>query len=229
MPEEMNRITVDHLSDILLAPSEDAVQNLKDEGITQNVFMVGNIMIDSLVRCLKKIEKEVRDSALRPPACVATFHRPENVDNPKTLEYILECLDHISETHKVYFPIHPRTKAKIEEFHLESRMKNLITLPPQSYMNFLRLIYHSHVVITDSGGVQEETSYLNIPCLTVRKNTERPITVRLGTNKLIDFVDIKKEFSSIHEKPKQAKPIPGWDGQTTKRIVAALNKSVCFI
>lgn len=229
MPEEMNRMTVDHLSDILLAPSEDAVQNLKDEGINNNVFMVGNIMIDSLVRCITKIKKEIKDCSMRPPYCVVTFHRPENVDNPEILSHILGALDLIGRDFEIIFPMHPRTAAKIEEFGFQGDVKNLKILPPQGYMDFLRLVYFSDFVITDSGGVQEETSYLNIPCFTVRKNTERPVTVRLGTNKLIHFDEIAKEYAQMSKERKQAKPIPGWDGQTAKRILSVLNKNICFI
>lgn len=228
MPEEMNRITVDHLSDILLAPSDDAVQNLKDEGINNNVFMVGNIMIDSLVRCMAKIKKEINDCSLQAPYAVVTFHRPENVDNKDNLWQILNSLEFAAHHKKIFFPMHPRTTAKIEEYGYGDMLKNLAVLPPLGYIDFLRLVSKADYVLTDSGGIQEETSYLNVPCFTVRKNTERPITVRLGTNKLIDISDIKTQVVS-EEKRKQAKPIPGWDGQTAKRIVSVLNKNVCFI
>lgn len=227
MPEEMNRITVDHLSDILLAPSEDAVQNLKNEGLSENVYMVGNIMIDSLVRCISKIKKEIRTQELRNPYCVVTFHRPENVDDKQKLFAILHCLQNIAKKTEVYFPLHPRTKTKIEEFGWEPQLKGLHVLPPQGYVDFLRLVYHSQFVLTDSGGIQEETSYLGIPCLTVRNNTERPITITHGTNKLIKYEYIETEVAHITKK--EHKQIPSWDGNTAKRIIDVLNKTVCFI
>ena len=225
MPEEMNRMTVDHLSDIHLAPSEDAVINLKDEGITGNVHLVGNIMIDSLIRCLKQTKK---DDTKKSPYCVITFHRQENVDNKEVLEKILDQLISVSKKYKVFFPVHPRTLAKIEEFGFENKLSQLSVSKPLSYINFLKIVVNAEFVLTDSGGIQEETSYLGIPCFTVRKNTERPVTIRLGTNKLIGYMDIESEVNSMGEK-KVRKPIPYWDGNTAKRIVDLLNKQLFFI
>jgi UDP-N-acetylglucosamine 2-epimerase (non-hydrolysing) len=217
MPEEMNRITVDHLSNILLAPSEDAIKNLKDEGLTEGVHLVGNIMIDSLIRCVDKIKKEINETPFPFPKCVVTFHRPENVDNKEVLSSIIDSLRFISVNREVWFPIHPRTKAKLKEFGLKT--DRLHVCSPLSYMDFLRLVLQSEFVLTDSGGIQEETSYLGIPCLTVRKNTERPITIKLGTNRLISYKDIDSEILKLKKKEVS---IPLWDGWTAKRVVQIL-------
>jgi UDP-N-acetylglucosamine 2-epimerase (non-hydrolysing) len=173
MPEEINRLLTDHLADLLFTPSEDGDENLRREGIpATKIFFVGNVMIDSLVRLLPSAKKTSTDSVPERYALV-TLHRPANVDNSVTLKGILESPLEVNRDLAVVFPAHPRTRKRISDFGLNAGQ--LLLLDPLPYV----------VVITDSGGIQEETTYLGIPCLTVRENTERPITVSMGTNVLV--------------------------------------------
>jgi len=232
MPEEINRIVTDSLSDILWTPSPDADQNLLREGIEPNkIKRVGNIMIDSLELLRTRIEQEkVMDFFdLKPGNFVlATIHRPANVDERNTLGKICDILLYTATKNKVLFPIHPRTRKRLEEFGLSGRLHNndhLIVTDPLSYVKFMSLLFNTKFLITDSGGLQEETTYLGIPCLTLRENTERPITTSQGTNRLCSCNDI---FSKIDEVlqgniPKGSVP-ELWDGQAAKRIVEDLKK-----
>ena len=190
MPEEINRVLTDRLSDLLFAPSRDAVENLLHEGIpAQRIHFVGNVMIDSLVAMLPAAR------ALAAPAChgvasgsyvVATLHRPSNVDDAGTLRGLLGALEALGAETPVIFPVHPRTRERIQSLQRGStHTSNVRFLEPLGYLETLSLVASAGLVITDSGGLQEETTYLGVPCLTVRPNTERPITCRLGTNRLV--------------------------------------------
>lgn len=222
MPEEINRIVTDQLSDILFVSEKSALQNLKKEGKNKkNCFFVGNVMIDSLVSILPKLKK---DSVIKKFAIV-TIHRPSNVDKKEDLIKILDILQEISKDYKIIWPIHPRTKKNIEFFGLLDEIKDYELKEPLGYIEFMNLIYNSSLVVTDSGGVQEETSYLKIPCITLRYNTERPITVQEGTNFLTGPVKENVIFAlnkiKLGNYNKNSK-IKYWDGKTAKRIIKIL-------
>jgi UDP-N-acetylglucosamine 2-epimerase (non-hydrolysing) len=230
MPEELNRLVTDALADILWTPSPDADRNLLREGVApEKIVRVGNIMIDSLEMLRGQIEKQKTylDYGLNPGGYgVVTMHRPSNVDNPAILKKLCGMLKTIARRVPLVFPIHPRTRKNMEESNLLAAlesMRNLYLPEPLSYTRFMNLVFNCAFVITDSGGIQEETSYLGIPCLTVRENTERPITVTQGTNQLCDLKDLKRKTDEIlqgkHRKPKKIKL---WDGHTSNRIVTHL-------
>src|SRR5215204_5334518 len=192
MPEEINRLLTDQLSDLLLTPSEDADRNLISEGIPpERVRLVGNVMIDSLLKHLtlaERSEARERFAVAGSAYAVVTLHRPSNVDDPEALRRILRALARVSRHLPVVFPVHPRTRRNIEEFGLgrEEELRGDIRLTePLGYLDFLRLYSGARLVLTDSGGLQEETTALGIPCLTLRENTERPVTVEMGTNILV--------------------------------------------
>ena len=231
MPEEINRIITDHISDHLMVSEESGLVNLKREGIADDkVLLVGNIMIECLLLTKKhwqniQLNEEINNFYLQKPV-VATFHRPENVDVPENLKRIVEILRTFSAEQPLIFPIHPRTKAKLEENNLYSVIKedrNILLTKPLSYFEFLKLMSNARLVITDSGGVQEETSFLNIPCVTFRKNTERPVTIELGTNIMMNIWDenyvdkINKHLKCIKDRGKPN--IPLWDNEVSLRIV----------
>lgn len=219
MPEELNRITVDHLSDYLFAPSIDAIENLAAEGIQDHVYIVGNVMID----CLINIEEHLTKDNTVEDYIVSTFHRPSNVDKEETLKEITHQLIALSKRKKVYFFVHPRTKKNLEQFGLMELFQSCNSVKlfePIGYLDFMQYLYNAKVVVTDSGGIQEETTYLDIPCFTARENTERPVTIREGTNKLISIDGISK----ISFEKKTGKRIPYlWDGDTSLRIVNILS------
>jgi UDP-N-acetylglucosamine 2-epimerase (non-hydrolysing) len=228
MPEEINRLLTDQLADLLLTPSEDADANLLREGIpSQRIRRVGNIMIDTLVRLFPKAES-------RWPGCrqrwglqegfvLATLHRPSNVDEPATLRQILDALNELSVDRRVLFPVHPRTRQRLGEFPDWRPAPGLILAEPLGYLDFLALEINAGLVITDSGGVQEETTYLGIPCLTARPNTERPITITSGSNELVasQTAAILAAARRKHRAPIAQKP-ELWDGRTAGRIVELL-------
>lgn len=232
MPEEVNRVVTDALSDLLFTPSLNANENLLREGVDRDkIHFVGNAMIDSLLANLHKIQKS---SILRALNCkrknyvVLTIHRPSNVDDKRILENILAAINEISDKFKIVFPIHPRTSKNIKAFFMAKKLEskeNLIFSSPMRYIDFLRLIKDSYCVLTDSGGVQEETTFLGIPCLTLRKSTERPVTVTEGTNTIVgaDSKNIIKVFSNIdNDRIKKRKP-KYWDGEASSRIVKTIN------
>ncbi len=233
MPEEINRILTDSISDLLLTPSADGDENLKAEGIApEKIRLVGNVMIDSLLGQMELAEKSsVReDLNLREKEyAVLTLHRPSNVDERETFSGLLEALLDIGKEIPIVFPAHPRTKAKIAEFGFAGRIENsrLKLIEPLGYLDFLRLYSGARLVLTDSGGLQEETTVLGIPCLTLRENTERPITVEMGTNQLVG-VDGEKIRSAAYSilrsdiSKDPAKIPPLWDGKTAARICDAL-------
>jgi UDP-N-acetylglucosamine 2-epimerase (non-hydrolysing) len=230
MPEEINRILTDQLSDLLLTPSAEAQVNLEREGIdASRIHFVGNIMIDSLVRLLPRAELNwptlAGSLALESGGFIlATLHRPSNVDDPATLLQILNALNELAASHVVLFPVHPRTRQRIAGIAGFEPRPNLRLIDPQGYMDFLALQRHAKLVVTDSGGVQEETTYLGVPCLTARPNTERPVTITHGTNSLV-----ASETGALIEAAQgklatrvASQPPPLWDGQTAVRIADLL-------
>lgn len=228
MPEEINRLLTDQISGLLFTPSKDADENLVREGISESkIHFVGNVMIDTLVRLLPKAKKHNLEG-LSDKYALVTLHRPSNVDDPVVLNNILKMLSKISDSIQVLFPIHPRTRQRITDFRLGLSASNKLKLmEPIGYLDFLALQREATVVITDSGGIQEETTYLGVPCLTIRENTERPITITMGTNTLVgnDMELLKKEVRRIITgNGKQGQIPPLWDGQASLRIVNILKK-----
>lgn len=227
MPEEINRLITDQLADVLLTPSIDGNENLRREGIAPaKVHLVGNIMIDTLVRILPLAESRFpalqEQYGLREFGLV-TMHRPSNVDDISRLRPIVEALDRIGAQVPLIFPVHPRTRQKLNEHGLT--IEHLQLIEPLPYIDFLALEQRAQLVITDSGGVQEETTYLGVPCLTVRENTERPVTVSVGTNLLVGF-DLelleKEARKIIAGQAKRGSVPPLWDGHTAERIAKVL-------
>jgi UDP-N-acetylglucosamine 2-epimerase (non-hydrolysing) len=229
MPEEINRLLTDQIADMLFTPSADGDDNLLHEGIApEKIRRVGNVMIDSLVRLLPvaKDSTILTDLSLRARNYgLVTLHRPSNVDDPATLASIMQILHEISRELTLIFPLHPRTRQRLEasnNHHPESRVK---MIDPLSYTDFLALQRLARLVITDSGGIQEETTYLGVPCLTVRENTERPVTTTVGTNVLVGH-DMKRLRSEVERilagNQKQGLVPPLWDGHAAERIAEAL-------
>ena len=222
MPEEVNRLVTDQLSDLLFTPSEDGNRNLAREGIdASKVHLVGNVMIDTLIRMLPRAAERLQ-SWLPDRFALVTLHRPSNVDDLPWLVQMLETLQQIGRDVMVVFPVHPRTRQRLAEAGVNRFAANhLRLLDPLPYLDFLALQTRATLVITDSGGVQEESTYLGIPCLTVRENTERPITVDMGTNILVgrDLGRVRSEFESIVSgHPKGGARPPLWDGKAAGRI-----------
>jgi UDP-N-acetylglucosamine 2-epimerase (non-hydrolysing) len=234
MPEEINRLVTDALADLLLTPSRDADQNLLNEGISpKKIRFVGNVMIDTLFRSLERARRSdilARLKVAEKQFCAMTLHRPSNVDERSALEGILDAVETVSHRMPVVFPVHPRTRARLEEFGLierASKMKGLVLTEPMGYLDFLQLYSNSRLVLTDSGGIQEETTALGIPCLTLRKNTERPITVTEGTNRVVgnDPAVIVKEAMAALDGPSHSARVPElWDGHAAIRIVDAIEE-----
>ena len=224
MPEEINRVVTDRLSDVLFTPSEDGDANLLREGVPkETIHFVGNVMIDSLIRLLPAARNCPKNGFPERFALV-TLHRPSNVDDFETLRELLNSLAKVSKDLNIVFPVHPRTRQRITEFGIDSQ--NLRLLDPLPYIEFLSLQTRAAVVITDSGGIQEETTYLGVPCLTLRPNTERPITVTSGTNILVgdDRGRLIAELGKIMEgKQKKGVTPPLWDGRTGDRIANILH------
>ena len=230
MPEEINRLVTDVIADILWTPSQDAVENLISEGIASDkIHFVGNIMIDSLEMLRDKIEKRAvyKEFDLKPKSFgLVTLHRPSNVDNPDILKNLCNILVRISNKIPLVFPVHPRTMKNLEQHNLWpilNNSPNLLLPEPLSYIRFMNMLFNCRLAITDSGGIQEETTYLGIPCLTLRPNTERPITITQGTNQLCDVNNLMEKFHDILSTPVNLhEPIKYWDGKTAIRIVALL-------
>ncbi len=224
MPEEINRIVTDQLSDVLFTPSEDGDLNLQNEGVpSEKIHRVGNVMIDSLVRFLPLAAMCLKNEWPQQFALV-TLHRPSNVDNPRNLESILGSLIEVSDEMDIVFPVHPRTRQRIADFKIATRKLHL--LDPMPYIEFLALQGRAAVVITDSGGIQEETTYLGVPCLTLRSNTERPVTVTDGTNILVgeDKHQLTSEIKKILSGNAKKGTIPPlWDGHAGERIAEVLS------
>lgn len=230
MPEEINRILTDSISDFLFVSEPDGMKNLRKEGKKEEkVIFVGNTMIDSLVNYLPVIEKSKILSELglkKEDYVLVTFHRPSNVDKEDNLRSIVELLNRLSGIRKVVFPVHPRTRKKLTETSLDTALnRNIILTEPIGYIDFISLVKNSSLVITDSGGIQEETTFLGVPCITTRKTTERPITVEIGTNVLVGE-DFEKAFSVasdiLNGKMKMGRIPELWDGKAAERIVDRL-------
>jgi UDP-N-acetylglucosamine 2-epimerase (non-hydrolysing) len=225
MPEEINRLVTDQLADLLFTPSADGDENLEREGIpSAKIHLVGNVMIDSLVRLLPAaIEKNL--NGLPDRYVLVTLHRPANVDDDRTLKGILESLLELNSQLKVVFPVHPRTRQRIADFGFDASQLDL--REPLPYIEFLALQRRATAVVTDSGGIQEETTYLKVPCLTLRNNTERPVTVTLGTNILVgqNGATLRKELAKILEGKQKASSVPPlWDGHAGQRIAEVLTQ-----
>ncbi len=236
MPEEINRILTDSISDLLFVTEQAGMDNLSREGIPpEKVFFVGNCMIDSLVHYRPKAAQEntIIKLCLQPKGyALMTMHRPSNVDTLEGLIILLQMVERISQYLTVVFPIHPRTLNNLENFGLRSRLfhnKNLHLLEPQGYLECLSLMENAAVVLTDSGGIQEETTYLQVPCLTFRQTTERPVTVSIGSNELLADLDPELAHTKILQilagnwKTGQIPPL--WDGQAAERIADILQNS----
>ncbi|MFC5409360.1 non-hydrolyzing UDP-N-acetylglucosamine 2-epimerase [Larkinella bovis] len=233
MPEEINRILTDSLSDQLFVTEQAGLDNLKKEGVDDGkVHFVGNVMIDSLVHYRRKAAETgtVEKLGLKPQEYVLmTMHRPANVDSEDGLQRILQILDDTVRYKKVLFPIHPRTLGNLDRFGLSSRLKairNLELMEPQGYLEFLNLMEHAAMLVTDSGGIQEETTFLQVPCLTFRDSTERPVTVELGTNELLADLNPQTVHQKVVEilegRSKKGTIPPLWDGQAASRIAGIL-------
>lgn len=235
MPEEHNRILTDAISDLFFVTEQSGLDNLLKEGKTnKNTFMVGNTMIDTMVAFSKQIEKStiLRKIGLQSKEFVLmTMHRPATVDTKEGLQKLIGLIDMVTRDFKVVFPIHPRTVSSMEYFNLHQQLKNnpnLIITDPLDYFSFQKLIKESKFIITDSGGIQEETTFLQIPCLTLRSNTERPITITIGSNELIafDLKKIKSKINTIVNGTYKAGKIPKyWDGKSTERIIKILTQN----
>ena len=232
MPEEINRLVTDQLSDLLFTPSVDADENLRREGVdSAKIHRVGNVMIDTLVRLLPQAEQLHQPNLSRPYALV-TLHRPNNVDDPVWLRQLFDTLSDLSEQLTIIFPVHPRTRLRLQNlgasFALGAGLKLMEPLP---YLEFLALQRYAAMVITDSGGVQEETTLLGVPCLTVRENTERPVTLSLGTNQLVGRdLDRLREAAEGILRQKQVGAVsltrvPLWDGRAATRIADIIERT----
>jgi len=226
MPEEINRLVTDQLADLLFTPTEDGDLNLQREGISPGkIHRVGNVMIDSLVRLLPATDRiSLNDFPDR--YALVTLHRPSNVDDSNALKGILTALLEINQQLAVVFPAHPRTRQRIADFGLNA--SQLCLRDPLPYLEFLALQRRATVVITDSGGIQEETTYLGVPCLTLRDNTERPVTVAVGTNTLVgqDATRLRQEVSRILDgQAKRGTVPPLWDGHAGERIAEIVTAS----
>jgi UDP-N-acetylglucosamine 2-epimerase (non-hydrolysing) len=233
MPEEINRLLTDQIADLLFTPSADADENLIAEGIPrERIRFVGNVMIDSLQRNLevaRALPTRERLSIEDIDYALLTLHRPSNVDLRDSFERILTALEAIAAKLPIVFPVHPRTRKTIAELGLSDRVeaiKDLRLIEPLGYLDFLNLSSSARLVLTDSGGIQEETTALGIPCLTLRENTERPITVEMGTNVIVG-TDTTKIIAAANatlngSAKKALAPLPLWDGHTSERILDAL-------
>ena len=230
MPEEINRMVTDTLADILWTPSPDGDENLIREGVAgEKIQRVGNIMIDSLEMLRDTIQKQTVCEELGLKAGeygLLTLHRPSNVDDPKILKRLCQTLIRIARKIPLVFPIHPRTRKNIESLQLMpdlEKEKGLLLSEPINYIRFMNLVFNCRFALTDSGGIQEETSYLGIPCLTLRPNTERPITIDQGTNRLCTLENLEEHVAGVLSgKSSQANRIDLWDGQTAGRVVESI-------
>ena len=234
MPEEINRILTDSISDLLWTPSPDADENLRHEGIPDNkIAFVGNIMLDSYEMLREKIEADDAVEKFKLNAGdygLVTLHRNFNVDTFKALEALVNALLSVSENTPLIFPVHPRTRESLQKHKLWDKLntaESISLIEPLGYIPFMRLVSNAKVVVTDSGGIQEETTYLGIPCLTLRPNTERPITITEGTNRLSTAENLVEDIhQALNETNKSITPPKFWDGQTAQRVAASLKKAL---
>lgn len=235
MPEEINRILTDAIADVLWTPSQDASDNLRSEGIPdERIELVGNVMIDTFEFMRTRIESAHTRQALSLVSgdyAVVTLHRPSNVDDPSKLATLVESLIHLSVDVPLVFPVHPRTRRRLEQAGLWQALDaeaGIRLIDPQGYIDFMNLLTGAVLAITDSGGMQEETSYLGIPCLTVRDNTERPVTLTHGTNRLVrvgGLIDaVRGALAQGGGGEADHQPPPLWDGRAAQRIVHTLRQ-----
>jgi UDP-N-acetylglucosamine 2-epimerase (non-hydrolysing) len=229
MPEEINRLVTDHVASLLLTPSQDGNKNLYREGIDPaRVHLVGNVMIDTLIRLKPKAKQRWAHwqqtlDLHQGNFVLVTLHRPSNVDDPIHLENLMQTITEISTRVPVVFPVHPRTHQRLQQLSLPLDQPDLHLIEPVGYLDFLCLQMTARMVITDSGGVQEETTFLGVPCLTMRENTERPVTIDEGTNVLIgrDLQRLRDEVDKIlNGREKQGRIPEFWDGHTSERIAS---------
>jgi len=232
MPEEINRILTDQIADYFFVTEQSGVDNLKKEGLDHNIYLVGNTMIDTLVAFDDKIQQSgvIEKFDLIPGDYILmTIHRPATVDNVNGLKKLIELIKEISNHKKNVFPIHPRTVDKLKHFNLFDQVKdinNLILTDPLDYFSFQKLIVECKLIITDSGGIQEESTFRGVPCFTLRSSTERPSTIELGTNQLItfDLEEVKQNIEQIENGSfKKGEIPPFWDGKTTERILKIIS------
>jgi len=249
MPEEINRLLTDSISDVLFCSEPSGVENLRREGVAEEkIHLVGNVMIDTLLRNREKAETSTILDALRlnsgRPYAVVTLHRPSNVDDPVMLGRIMAVLDEIGQELPVVFPVHPRTRARLNgvtasksailengpdavvgNANFNDLTPGVLLIDPLGYLDFLKLMAHARIVLTDSGGIQEETTILGTPCLTLRDNTERPITVEMGTNRLVgsdpQAIMAAYKEAMMAERTNGRTP-PLWDGRAAQRIAAVI-------
>jgi UDP-N-acetylglucosamine 2-epimerase (non-hydrolysing) len=234
MPEEFNRILTDQLSDYFFVTEQSGVDALQQEGLNRgNVFVVGNTMIDTLVAFRKEIQESdilTKLGITKSHYVLMTMHRPATVDTKQGLEKLLELVERVTEHSILVFPIHPRTLKNAEQYNLTLRFKNntkLILVDPLDYFAFQCLVAGASYILTDSGGIQEESTFLGVPCLTLRPNTERPVTIQLGTNELVpfDLVLVGEKIKEIQSgRYKKGVIPPFWDGKATERILKILNE-----
>jgi UDP-N-acetylglucosamine 2-epimerase (non-hydrolysing) len=230
MPEEVNRVLTDRISDYLFVTEKSGLENLKNEGVPdEKVFFVGNVMIDSLIYYQSKVGKSkiLQHFDVSPQSYIlVTLHRPSNVDTKESLKRLVKFLNRLGEERKVIFPIHPRTKNNLERYSLSGSLsKSVILSEPIGYIDFQALIKNAELIVTDSGGIQEESTYLGVQCITLRTSTERPVTVEIGTNQLIG-VDLEKAeiacLDVLSGNKKEGKIPELWDGMAAERIVKKL-------
>lgn len=230
MPEEINRLVTDAVADLLLTPSEDADENLLREGVPPGkIERIGNIMIDALMENLPQARKSPILSALglEPGRFIyVTLHRPQNVDNRESLMMIMEELKKLAVQHPVIFPMHPRTRKMLSDFAIESNgVAGFKVVEPVGYNDSLCLTENARLVLTDSGGLQEESTFFRTPCLTLRPNTERPITIKMGSNRLTSLNRLGEDvLASLKGRPRCGEVPPLWDGKTASRVVDCLIK-----
>lgn len=234
MPEEINRILTDQISDLLFTPSRDGDENLIRQGIAaEKIHFVGNVMIDTLVRLIPKAEErwlQLQEHFQLKRYMLVTLHRPSNVDEIATLRELLLALNELAREIAVVFPVHPRTRRRIVDHGLTSLASELQLIEPLGYLDFLALQAHACLVLTDSGGVQEETTYMGVPCLTARPNTERPVTIAHGSNQLvasnhIHIIDAARSiFRTDHTLPSATRRPYFWDGQAAERVVEVFRR-----
>jgi len=232
MPEEINRLLTDSIADYLFVTEKSGIENLKNEGINKNkIFFTGNVMIDSLVNYLQKADSSDILQKLginKDKYVLVTMHRPSNVDDKDQLTELFDLFNEVAKIRKVLFPIHPRTMKNLDTFGIKNKLdKNIILTDPIGYIDFLKCTKNAELILTDSGGIQEESTFLGVQCITLRTSTERPITVELGTNQLLgNDLNKAKEvtFEVLNGKLKIGSVPPLWDGKAAERICEIISK-----